>query len=161
MTRLTLATRVACPFSVAVAYTGAYFSEKAPRFLNLCLRLGLRRFPIHRVVMTAKVQPDDTDRAREHDALTLLIRPLGIVPFPVFHGLLTVRPHMPPGTQLALELTYEPPLGRLGRLFEVAVGRRIGVAAAQALVGELCAFLEARAREHARIAPDFPRLAEP
>jgi len=95
----------------------------------------------HDIVVEFEVHRNRWFVGRQHDRLDLAWEPQGGGPYPTFKGSLTVRPF---GTQTELELRglYEPPLGTLGLAFEAVAGRKIAVAAAQALLNDIRATLE-------------------
>jgi|GEM_PF-1364800 hypothetical protein len=151
MKRFRIETQVACPFSAAIDFAKDYFRLRAPGVLRVPLRLGPVDIQFNRT-MTARmiVCTDRTDLTRKHEALEIRMHPLGAIPFPEFSSTLTVRPHMPPGTLLALEVSYRPPLGILGSILDAALGRRVALGIARALLGDLASYLAERARDFAR-----------
>src|SRR5579875_637709 len=145
MKRFRIETQVACPFSAAIDFAKDYFRLRAPGVLRVPLRLGPVDIQFNRT-MTARmiVCTDRTDLTRKHEALEIRMHPLGAIPFPEFSSTLTVRPHMPPGTLLALEVSYRPPLGILGSILDAALGRRVALGIARALPGARASYLAER-----------------
>lgn len=142
---------VACPFSAAIEYAEDYFrlGEHGHReqTLSLPLRVGPFTFRLRRRISTEiLIGPDPTDAARRHDAMWIWLHPLHGSPFPVFRGVLTVRPFAP-GTRVSFECTYTPPLAFLGRAIDATVGRFVGRGIAQAVLDEVAAHLETRYAE--------------
>ena len=162
MKRLRFERRIACPFSAAMEYAEDYFHQGATGSLRVPLCLGPLQVQFNRTIATGLIVcPDRTDATREHDALEVWMHPLGSPPFPELHALLTVRPLMPPGALIALELAYQPPFGAIGSLLDVIAGRHVAMAIGRALLDDLCAYLVTRSREFARIAAapsDWGRL---
>ncbi len=150
MKQLRFESQVACPFSAATEFAQDYFQERVPGVLRVPLRLGPLKIELNRGVSTGvAVFLDRTDPARRHEALEISIRPFNGLPFPEFRSALTVRPFMPPGTLVALELSYQPPLGFVGRLLDAVAGRLVAAAIGRALLDDLSTHLVARAREFA------------
>jgi len=150
MKGLRFESRVECPFSAATEFAQEYFEQRVPGVLRVPLRFGPLKIQLNRGVSTGvAIYLDHTDPARKHEALAISMRPLGGLPFPEFRSALTVRPFMPPGTLIALELSYQPPLGVAGRLLDAVAGRLVAAAIGRALLDDLSAYLVARAREYA------------
>ena len=150
MKGLRFESRVACPFSAATEFALEYFEQRVPGVLRVPLRLGPLKIQLKRGVNTGvEIYLDRSDPARRHEALEISMRPLGGLPFPEFRSAITVRPFMPPGTLIALDLSYQPPLGVVGRLLDAVVGRLVVAAIGRALLDDLSAYLVARAREFA------------
>lgn len=63
-------------------------------------------------------------------------------PFPEFRG--TLRVLLAPGGMAELEISgqYAPPLGRLGKNFDLVLGQRIAMQSARGLLGSLAQMLE-------------------
>jgi hypothetical protein len=127
---------VRCPFSVAHDYAEDFFADAAGGVeLHVPLRdlaptrVGrLRR----RVRLVAQRILDEDEPGRAHDALEIDWA-AGTRFFPDFHGALRLRIDSVETTRLSLEGTYQPPFGPFGRLFDLAIGRRI----ARATMGDL------------------------
>lgn len=150
--RLRFERSISYPFSAAIEHSETYFHEHTPGVLRVPLQLGPLRVQLKRSVTTGiVVSPDHTDEARLHEALELWIHPLGRLPFPELRALVTVRPHLPPGTHVVLDLSYEPPLGPLGRVLDALAGRRVAAAIGNALLDDLAAHLAARVEKPASV----------
>ena len=66
-------------------------------------------------------------------------------PYPVFDGILTVEGGDDYDEyRLALEGTYQPPLGIAGKAFDLVVGNRIADRTAQELLADIAGVMEAR-----------------
>jgi hypothetical protein len=126
-------------------YAGDYFRERVPGSIQVPLRIGPIRMGCRRAIATEiAVEVDRSDDARRHDAINLRLHPLGGFPFPELSAFLTARPHWPPGTWFVLDLSYEPPLGSLGRLVDVLAGRHVANAIGHALLDDVAAYLAGR-----------------
>ena len=146
LNRLRFERSVACPFSAAIEHAESYFRTMTPRLLRVPLRMGPFKLQLKRAIATeVLIAPDETDPARKHEALEVWIRPLGRMPFPELRSRVTVRPQLPPGARLVLDLAYEPPLGLPGRVLDVLAGRRVARAIGNALLADIARHLTARA----------------
>jgi hypothetical protein len=68
-------------------------------------------------------------------------------PFPHFQGTLVAEPGESGASfTLALEGSYEPPFGALGAAFDHVAGRKIAIASAHRLLGDIAAGIEADAK---------------
>lgn len=151
MKRFRLERQIACQFSEAIDYAEDYFRERTPALLRLPARLGPMQIELKRAVTLGLViHPDWTDPARKHDALQVWMRPLGWWPFPELQATLTVRPFLPPGTLVVLDIAYEPPLGIAGRLIDRCAAHYAATALGRALLDDVCGYLTARSREGKR-----------
>jgi hypothetical protein len=151
MSRLHFESRIACPFSDAIDEAASYFANRRRGALRIPVHVGRLHLRLQRAITTRQsIFPDQSEMGRSHDALELLIHPLGRFPFPDLHALLTVRPCYPPGTKVALDLTYDPPLGIIGRHFDALIGRLVVAAAGRALLADVATFLVDRSREGER-----------
>lgn len=69
-------------------------------------------------------------------------------PYPVFDGILAIEAGDDYDFfRLALEGTYQPPLGLAGRAFDAVVGNRIAEQTASELLAEIAGVMEARIRD--------------
>lgn len=69
-------------------------------------------------------------------------------PYPVFDGVLTVEAGDDYDVfRLALEGTYQPPLGLAGKAFDAVFGNRIAEQTARELLAEIAGVVEARVRD--------------
>ena len=127
----------ACPFSAVIG-----IAEKA-----LQRHPRMRVSPISAVSENVKatmgVVEDHSDGVRRHDALLLAWRPDHPQLFPEFRGVLTVRPKSR-GVWLRLQGSYDPPLGFLGKAFDLAFGYVIARATMARLLAQLTAEIEAQ-----------------
>lgn len=140
----------ACELSAAIGYAEAYLRERLPATIKVPLTIGGLGIELKRAVaVEAAVAADWTDPVRRHPALQLLAQPVGGLPFPALKLLVTVRPHFPPGTCVTLDLSYVPPLGMAGRLFDAIVGHHVARAIARSTLDELCTYLAGRSLEFA------------
>lgn len=89
--------------------------------------------------------PDDAEPGRLHDAL-LVEWSARTRLLPHFHGTVRLRIATVRLTRVILEGCYRPPLGKLGRLFDAIVGRRLACAALTRLLDAVCDAMEARER---------------
>ena len=131
MTRLTR--NVHCPFSVAVPLI-ARFNAGAP------LRIGPFAFIEFEVDHALAETHDSTDRARAHEALLVQWRSHGLFPVPRFRGLITARPNAPT-TEIRIDGEYTPPLGSIGKIFDILVGRYIARRTLERLLDRIVAFI--------------------
>jgi hypothetical protein len=93
------------------------------------------------VQLSSRTVEDYTDPVRRHDALEFSWRaPQAWLP--PLHATLTVRPHAPPGCELQLSISYVPPFGALGRIFDAAIGRRLAYVTATSLIRDAAAAIE-------------------
>jgi hypothetical protein len=144
MRRLRFERRCACAFSDSISRAEAYLRRNR-RVLRVPVQLGPLNMQLKRTVTVGiTVSRDVSDAVRIHDAMHLEVRPLGGLPFPHMRVHLTVRPQIPPGTRLMLELSYTAPLRLVGYVFDWLVGRRVAASIANALLDELCAELSTR-----------------
>lgn len=133
-----------CAFSDSISRAETYLRRHSGT-LHVPIRLGSLNMRLRRAV-TARitVSRDVSDMVRIHDALHLELHPLRGLPFPHMHVHVMVRPQIPPGTRLMLELSYMPPLRPVGHLFDSLVGKHMVAAIANTLLDELCAELSVR-----------------
>ncbi|HVA27104.1 MAG TPA: hypothetical protein VNF68_02925, partial [Candidatus Baltobacteraceae bacterium] len=82
------------------------------------------------------VVEDFTDTVRRHDALEFRWYPQSKL-FPAARALMTVRPHAPQGTEIQLSISYVPPFGAAGALFDRLVGGHIAAATMRSLLRRL------------------------
>jgi hypothetical protein len=87
---------------------------------------------------TAAVVDDESDDVRRHDALLLAWRPDHPRLFPEFQGVLTARPKNR-GVWLRLDGSYDPPLGFIGKVFDLVFGRAIARSTMARLLAQLSA----------------------
>jgi len=105
-----------CAFSTAI--------DRAERLLSSAAENGAVEKLFVETETSVTVVDDLTDTIRRHEALEFHWRPKSRL-LPEAQALLTVRPHAPQGTQLQLSITYLPPLGSVGNLFDAVLGRHI------------------------------------
>lgn len=105
-----------CAFTEAI--------ECSQRFLRGAAERGSIRELVVGTDISVTVTDDFTDSVRRHEALEFRWRPHSTL-LPEGHALLTVRPHAPQGTELQFSISYLPPLGAGGSLFDAAIGRHI------------------------------------
>jgi hypothetical protein len=133
---------VACPFSATIE-----FAETALRRMK-----NLHVSPIEglgeRVISSAKIVDDSTDKSRRHDALLITWRPEHRL-FPDFKGTLTIRPRTR-GTSVRLQGSYDPPFGVWGRAFDLVFGRAIAHRTLARLLAQLGADVEGQWDEFRR-----------
>lgn len=133
--------QVACPFSIATE-CAEEFLDRHEQIRVPVLRFGALKIGINRSIATGiVVARDASDNVRWHEALEIWLHPVGMPPFPEIHGLLTVRPFIPPGTRIALDLSYRPPLGVLGRIVDRLALHVVASAIGQALLDDICVYL--------------------
>jgi hypothetical protein len=77
-----------------------------------------------------------------HDELKMRWTPIGGGPLPTFNGSLKMHPEGGK-TELVLAGEYEPPMGKMGEVFDAVIGKRIAEATAQALLHQLKENIEA------------------
>ena len=119
-----------CPFS-AVIDTAESFMREHPELevhapMHLSAIVGVIA---HRV-------DDHTDDVRKHEALEFSWKPRTPL-LPEMLGLLTVRPHGPPGSEVSLTCWYTPPLDDLGRAFDATIGNFIAHSTVKRLLHEI------------------------
>ncbi len=137
----TAATRyVDCPFSATVEFVEKVVGQRNGFYMMPSPALG------ERVRFAAADTPDLSDSARKHDAHLIAWRPQNRTMFPDFCGVLTVRPEGR-GAFLHLQGQYEPPFGRVGKVFDFVVGRAVARHTMQHLLGELGDDIEAEYRK--------------
>ncbi|MDQ6932482.1 MAG: hypothetical protein M3160_04830 [Candidatus Eremiobacteraeota bacterium] len=126
---------VNCPFSAVIEYVETFFSQRH--------KLPLSALQTIRTEVTTEynVAIDRMDSARRHDALEVSWYPKAHLPLPAFHGILSVRPHFK-DSELALEGSYEPPLGPVGEVFEATIGRNIARGTINGLLQEIKASVQ-------------------
>lgn len=118
MTTVRVTRFVDCPFSAVIE-----FAEEALRKRPDVTLSPLP--PVSRQVhVTSQLTDDVTDTCRKHDALLIAWEPPLSRLLPDFHGALTVRPRGK-GAWIRIQGSYEPPLGRAGRVFDAVIGRLI------------------------------------
>jgi hypothetical protein len=66
-------------------------------------------------------------------------------PYPTFSGMLRVEPEGDVRCRLAIDGSYDAPLGPVGAAFDMVAGQRIAVASLDALLTTLCVEIEKRA----------------
>jgi len=127
----------ACPFSAVID-----LAEKALR-QHPQMRVSPLSAVSENVETTAAVVDDHSDSVRRHDALLLAWRPDHPRLFPEFRGVLTARPKHR-GVWLRLHGSYDPPLGFLGKAFDLVFGRAIARATMARLLAQLSAEIAAQ-----------------
>ena len=69
-------------------------------------------------------------------------------PYPVFDGILTIEAADDYDVfKLALEGTYQPPMGLAGKAFDAVIGNRIAEQTARELLSEMAGVMEARVQD--------------
>jgi hypothetical protein len=138
---------VRCPFSVAYDYAVEFFRQaESDIVVRVPLRdflYGLRGGVARPVRLVFARHPDDTEPGRVHDAI-LVEWSAGTRLLPDFHGTLRMRIETVDTTRVILEGAWRPPLGLLGRIFEVVAGRRIAIATMRDLLDRLAEAMERR-----------------
>jgi hypothetical protein len=149
---------VHCPFSVAHDYAEDFFAHAGDGVeLHVPVRdlAPTRGGHVRRRVRLIAVRlRDEHDPGRVHDALEIDWA-AGTRFFPDFHGMLRLRIASVDQTRLTLEGTYQPPLGALGQVFDLVIGRRIARATMADLLRRLGDAMEAREAEF-RAGPPGP-----
>lgn len=125
-----------CPFSVATEMLGRSLREKKD------MTVSVTRAIREHVRLGWAVVDDLTDESRRHDAIAIYWTP-DHPTFPSFAGTITVRPHYRE-SYIRITGTYDPPLGRAGRLFDRFAGRHIARATLLRLIRELVRDIESR-----------------
>ena len=148
VTRITVERVARCPFSVAHDYAEEFLREIDERGAEVRVRvrdlLPTRRGKLRRRVrIVFERRLDEAEAGRSHDAVALHWS-AGTRLFPDFHGDLRLRIASVDETLLTLEGEYRPPLGPLGALFDVLLGRRIARSTMNELVGRIAKALERR-----------------
>jgi hypothetical protein len=148
VTRITVERVARCPFSVAHDYAEEFLREIDERGAEVRVRvrdlLPTRRGKLRRRVrIVFERRLDEAESGRAHDAVALHWS-AGTRLFPDFHGDLRLRIASVDETLLTLEGEYRPPLGPLGTLFDVLLGRRIARSTMNELVGRIAKALERR-----------------
>ena len=143
MTSIVRAERIAdCPFSIAAEYAANFLERDAGEPKRFTVRLGTFR---RRVTFSSGVHYGVGDGARGqneiHFAWSARSRWL-----PNLSGVLRLAIASYRETQIVLAGTYEPPLGPLGRLFDMALGRRLAAATAADFVERVAQALETEER---------------
>ena len=140
-----------CPFSVAHDYAEDFF-RIAEREIDV--RVPVRDFirgigtqVREPVKLVFALHPDETEPGRPHDAMLLEWR-AGTRLFPEFHGTLRLRIESVDSTRLTLEGAYRPPLGLLGTVFDIMLGRHIARATMNELLDRVARALERREAEY-------------
>jgi hypothetical protein len=148
VTRITVERVARCPFSVAHDYAEEFLREIDERGAEVRVRvrdlLPTRRGKLRRRVrIVFERRLDEAEAGRAHDAVALHWT-AGTRLFPDFHGDLRLRIASVDETLLTLEGEYRPPLGPLGAVFDVLLGRRIARSTMNELVGRIAKAMERR-----------------
>jgi hypothetical protein len=148
VSKITVERVARCPFSVAHDYAEDFLREIDERGAEV--RVRLRDFvPTRRGKLRRRVRIvfdrrlDEGEPGRQHDAVALHWS-AGTRLFPDFHGALRLRIASVDETLLTLEGEYRPPLGPLGAVFDLVVGRRIARSTMSELVGRIAKAMERR-----------------
>lgn len=136
MTKVRATRFVDCPFSAVIEFAEESLRRRPDIRLAAAPALG------EHANVTARLTDDTTDFSRKHEALLLAWQPRHAI-FPRFEGALTVRPKRG-GAWMRLRGTYEPPLGRLGGVFDALFGRAIARLTLRMLLREIGADVERR-----------------
>ncbi len=142
---------VDCPFSGVIEYVERFFAERHKLPLTAFKMIGTNVTTEYSVVI------DQIDTTRRHDALEVSWFPKEHLPLPAFHCVLSVRPDSK-GSLLALEGAYDPPLGRVGKVFDKAVGRNIAQGTVNGLLQEVKTSVEEQWNEDRSRIPDIETL---
>ncbi len=151
MSKIREMVKVDCPFSGVIEYVERFFAKRHKLPLTGFKTIGTKVTTEYSVVI------DHVDASRRHDALEVSWFPKEHLPLPAFHGLLSVRPDSQ-GSLLALEGTYEPPLGSVGKVFDKAVGRNIAQGTVNGLLQEIKTSVEEQWNEERSRMPDIKTL---
>jgi hypothetical protein len=138
------------PFSSVIEYAADFFAEYPH------LRVKAIASTTAPVETRYEIIDDRTDLSRRHDALALSWKP-NLRLFPAFEGSVTVRPHFS-GSMLALEGCYQPPGGRLGRIFDHVVGEMLAYGTMDQLLRRLRQYIERRYRQYQSACPSVAQL---
>jgi hypothetical protein len=136
MTSLRVTRYVDCPFSAVLEFAEKSLAQRHKFCMTPFQPLGQAVRLLH--ASTA----DASDVARKHDALLVAWTPYAPL-FPEFRGALTVRPKHR-GVWLRLSGQYQPPFGRLGKFFDIVIGRFLAVRTLHRFLEELGAEIEAQ-----------------
>ena len=149
VTRLTVERIARCPFSVAHEYARDFLHD-AQRAIEVRVPLrdfiyGMRGHVRKPVKLIFALHPDETEDGRIHDAMLIEWR-AGTRLFPDFHGTLRLRIASVETTRLTFEGAYRTPFGRIGRVFDLLVGRHLAESTMRDLLDRIATALEARER---------------
>jgi hypothetical protein len=136
----------ACPFSMAEAYAVEYLRAAEANGVQATINVS-GRFPAvlhHRVGLTFAVYADALESGRRHDALRIRWSSAARL-LPDFQGSIRFRIDAD-RTRVLVDGSYDPPLGAVGRLFDLAVGRIMARASMQDLADRVAAYLTQRER---------------
>ena len=144
---------VAVPFSEAEGYADDFLSDAERRGFHVHVPLrdllphvtGKIRKPVQMVFAR---HGDELEQGRLHDAMLIEWTATGTRLFPQFHGTLRLRIAGASATRLTLEGAYRPPLGRVGRVFDRVIGRRIARATMRELLDRVAGAMEAREADY-------------
>ena len=146
MSQLSEIITVDCPYRLAREYLARALHEPQGEARVMTLRLPLASFDIAKDVVVAVEA--GSDPMHFDQPWKLRWSPLGGGPFPDFEGEITVRAgedYQP--SRLEVRGTYRPPGGALGDIFDTALGRRIAMTTARALLLKIAHAMEASYRE--------------
>ena len=152
MSHLVRTTRIDAPFSSVIEYVADFFDERPQ------LRVKALASTTISVETQSELVDDRIDTVRRHDALTLSWQPRCSM-FPSFEGRATVRPRSP-GSELAIEGSYEPPGGQFGRVFDRFFGQRLACGTMDHLLARMRRYIERRFRAFQVTCPDIEQLNE-
>lgn len=145
--------KIDCPFSGVIEYVERFFARRHKLPLTAFKTIGTKVTTEYSVII------DQVDTARRHDALEVAWFPAEHLPLPAFRGVLSVRPDSK-GSLLALEGAYEPPLGKVGKVFDKAVGSNIAQGTVNGLLQEIKMSVEEQWNEERSRMPDIETLNE-
>lgn len=137
-----------CPFSFAVSQADMIFPILEGR-TNGGVRIPYRELGLplpgaltHHVAVNFRRQRDRTEAGRVHDEIAFNWNARSHW-LPDFHGILRFRIESL-RTRVILSGEYQPPLGRVGAVFDRLIGRRLSVATSRDLVNLLLQVLHTR-----------------
>lgn len=148
MTRVSVSKDVHCPFSATVELIEEFHER------HKALRIGPFSRMEGRISCDASEIRDVTDETRVHEALFIRWATTGLIPIPTLYGLITIRPDGL-ATEVRLEVSYVPPLGRFGTFFDKFVGRRLVRRTLERFIEDIYAFIESRYGLEHMIHPRF------
>lgn len=151
MAELHLARSAACPVARAPAFVESFFSEQSPDGAPVLIALrapvvlpGLPELTLTRdCVVRIAAAPGAEAPAARYDVVW---ESAAGGPFPRFEGRLTLTDDDAGGTLVALDGSYEPPLGPLGSAFDTVIGHAIAESTGNDLVERIARHLGRCAR---------------